>query len=99
VTVAAGAAEALNLIKNGERFDVIMSDLDMPDMSGFELAQTLRDDPLTAGVPVIGLTPVDSPDMARCARQFGARDCVAKFDRNNLIAALEMSRAAVGQAA
>ena len=99
VTVAAGAAEALDLIKNGERFDVIMSDLDMPDMSGFELAQVLRDDPLTAGVPVIGLTPVDSLDMARCARQFGARDCVAKFDRNNLIAALEMSRGAVGQAA
>jgi two-component system chemotaxis sensor kinase CheA len=99
VTVAAGAAEALSLIKNGQRFDVVMTDLDMPDMSGFELAQMLREDPLTAGVPVIGLTPVDSLDMARCARQFGARDCVAKFDRNSLIAALEMSRAAVEQAA
>jgi len=99
VTVAASAAEALDLIKNGERFDVVLTDLDMPDMTGFELAQSLRDDPLTAGVPVIGLTPVDSPDMARCARQFGARDCVAKFDRNSLISALEMSRAAVEQAA
>jgi two-component system chemotaxis sensor kinase CheA len=99
VTVAAGATEALRLIKNGERFDVVLTDLDMPDMSGFELSQLLRDDPLTAGVPVIGLTPVDSPDMARCAQQFGARDCVAKFDRASLINALEMSRAAIGQAA
>jgi two-component system chemotaxis sensor kinase CheA len=99
VTIAAGAGDAMNLIKNGERFDVVLSDLDMPDMSGFELAQMLRDDPLTAGVPVIGLAPVESSDMIRCARQFGIRDCVAKFDRNGLIAALEMSRAALEQAA
>jgi two-component system chemotaxis sensor kinase CheA len=99
VTAAAGAAEALDMMKNGERFDVILTDLDMPDMSGFELAQSLRADPLTAGVPVIGLAPVDSPEMAKCARQFGARDCVAKFDRNGLISALEMSDAAVEQAA
>ena len=99
VTVATGAAEALRLMKNGDRFDVVLTDLDMPDMSGFELAQVLRDDPITAGVPVIGLTPVDSPDMARCAQQFGARDCVAKFDRPSLINALEMSRAAIEQAA
>ena len=99
VTTAPGAAEALRMIKNGERFDVILADLDMPDISGFELARILRDDPLTAAVPVIGLTPVESQDMARCAMQFGARDCVAKFDRNSLIAALEMSRAAVEQAA
>jgi len=99
VTVAAGAAAALELMANGERFDVIITDLDMPDMSGFELSQTLRDDPLTAGVPVIGLAPVASADMVQFAQQFGARDCVAKFDRNGLIAALEMSRAAVGRAA
>jgi two-component system chemotaxis sensor kinase CheA len=99
VTAVAGAAEALYLIRNGERFDVIVTDLDMPDISGFELAQTLRDDPLTAAVPVIGLTPAESRDMARCALEFGARDCIAKFDRNGLIAALEMSRAAVEQAA
>ena len=99
VTVAAGAAEALHMIRNGERFDVIIADLDMPDVSGFELAQALRDDPLTAAVPVIGLTPVESHDMTRCAKQFGARDCVAKFDRSGLIAALEMSRAMIEQAA
>jgi two-component system chemotaxis sensor kinase CheA len=99
VTVASGAAQALNLIKNGERFDVVITDLDMPETTGFELAQSLRDDPLTAGVPVIGLTPVDSPDMVRCARQVGARDCVAKFDRSGLVAALEMSRSSVEQAA
>jgi two-component system chemotaxis sensor kinase CheA len=99
VTAAAGAAEALHRIRNGERFDVILTDLDMPDISGFELAQALRDDPLTAAVPVIGLTPVESHDMTQCAKQFGARDCVAKFDRSGLIAALQMSRAMVEQAA
>jgi two-component system chemotaxis sensor kinase CheA len=99
VTAVPSAGEALALIKAGERFDAVVTDLDMPETTGFELAQTLRDDPLTAGVPVIGLTPVDSPDMARCALQFGARDCVAKFDRNGLISALESSRAPIEQAA
>ncbi|MPZ56203.1 MAG: response regulator [Rhizobiales bacterium] len=99
VTTAASAAQVLDLIRNGERFEVIVADLDMPGMTGFELAQVLRDDPLTAGVPVVGLTPVDSSDMAGCARQFGIRECVAKFDRRGLIAALETSRIAVGQAA
>jgi two-component system chemotaxis sensor kinase CheA len=99
VTVASSAAQALSFVKNGERFDAVIVDLDMPEMTGFELSQLLREDPLTAGVPVIGLAPVQSPDMARCARQFGARDCVAKFDRSGLIEALEMSRAAIEQAA
>jgi two-component system chemotaxis sensor kinase CheA len=99
VTPAANAGAALALIKAGERFDVVVTDLDMPETTGFELAQILRNDPVTAAVPVIGLTPVESPEMARCARQFGARDCVGKFDRAGLIAALQLSQAAVGQAA
>jgi two-component system chemotaxis sensor kinase CheA len=99
VTPATGGADALAHIEAGERFDVVVTDLDMPDMSGFELAQTLKADPITACVPVIGLTPIDSPDTAHCARQVGIRDCVAKFDRNALVAALGASDLAVERAA
>jgi two-component system chemotaxis sensor kinase CheA len=88
VTVAASATEALARINAGERFDVVLTDLDMPEMTGFELAQTLLGDPVTAGVPVIGLTPIDSPETAHSARQVGIRDCIAKFDRAALVAAL-----------
>jgi two-component system chemotaxis sensor kinase CheA len=88
VTTAASAAEALARITGGERFDAVITDLDMPEISGFELAQALRSDPVTAGLPVIGLTAIDAPDTAHGARQAGIRDCVAKFDRAALVAAV-----------
>jgi two-component system chemotaxis sensor kinase CheA len=98
VTAVESASEALSKIAAGERFDVVVTDLDMPDMSGFELAQSLQTDPITAAIPVIGLTPIDSPETAHFARQVGIRECVAKFDRPALVAVLEancaMERAA-----
>jgi two-component system chemotaxis sensor kinase CheA len=91
VTAVESASEALSKIAAGERFDVVVTDLDMPDMSGFELAQSLQTDPITAAIPVIGLTPIDSPETAHLARQVGIRECVAKFDRPALVAVLEAS--------
>jgi two-component system cell cycle sensor histidine kinase/response regulator CckA len=42
VVVATGGAEALELIARGERFDVVLCDLMMPDMPGFDLHAQLR---------------------------------------------------------
>lgn len=36
--------------------DAIILDLMMPGMSGFEVADSLKDDPLTAGIPILVLT-------------------------------------------
>jgi PAS domain S-box-containing protein len=43
VTTATSAREALTLLSGGQRFDVILSDLMMPEMSGEELLTTLRE--------------------------------------------------------
>jgi two-component system cell cycle sensor histidine kinase/response regulator CckA len=42
VTEAASAAEALALLRRGVRFDVVLSDVLMPGMSGLDLARQLR---------------------------------------------------------
>jgi two-component system chemotaxis sensor kinase CheA len=89
VTAAAGGDEALELIKRGRRFDVIVSDIDMPGMNGFELAEAVRRDPRAAHVPIIALSAVTAPATIERGRQAGFHDFVAKFDRTGLIAALK----------
>ena len=89
VTTAASAVEALALFKNGDTFDVVITDIEMPEMSGFELAERLHADPATADLPVIALSSVVSAESVERGRQVGFHDYVAKFDRQGLIAAIK----------
>jgi two-component system chemotaxis sensor kinase CheA len=91
VTAVGEASEALALIKQGERFDVIVSDIEMPGMNGFELAEAIRADARCAHVPIIALSSMTSPASIERGRQAGFHDFVAKFDRPGLIAALKES--------
>ena len=91
VTTAAGADEALARLKAGERFDVIVSDIEMPGMNGFEFAEVVRRDARTARVPIIALSAITSPATIERGRQAGFHDFVAKFDRPGLIAAIKES--------
>jgi two-component system chemotaxis sensor kinase CheA len=89
VTAVGAPAEALALIKKGERFDVVISDIEMPEMNGFELAQAIRAVARGAAMPIIALASVASPAIIERGRQAGFREFVAKFDRQGLIAALK----------
>jgi DNA-binding response OmpR family regulator len=55
VTTAPDGAEALRMIA-ADRPDLIVLDVMMPGMSGFEVIRTLRADPATENIPVILLT-------------------------------------------
>ncbi len=89
VTAAASAPEALAMFKDGGVFDVVVTDIEMPEMSGFEFAERLRADPRTADLPIIALSSVVSAEAVERGRQVGFHDYVAKFDRQGLIAALK----------
>jgi two-component system chemotaxis sensor kinase CheA len=91
VTAVGAGEEALALIKKGARFDAIVSDIEMPGMNGFELAEAIRADARTAHVPIIALSSLTSPATIERGRQAGFHDFVAKFDRQGLIAALKES--------
>ena len=86
---AASAREALALLDDGARFDVVITDIEMPGMDGFELASAVRGNPRTANVPIIGLSSLVSAEAIERGRQVGLHDYVAKFDRQGLIAALK----------
>ena len=89
VTTAAGAEEAIVLFQKGRHFDVVLTDIDMPGMDGFDLAAHLRQDPRTADIPIIGISSMISQDFIERGRKVGFHDYVAKFDRQGLISALK----------
>jgi two-component system, chemotaxis family, sensor kinase CheA len=99
VTTAASAEDALALLQDGQRFDVIITDIVMPGMDGFEFASAVRADPRTAEVPIIGLSSLVSAEAIERGKQVGLHDYVAKFDRQGLIAALKEQTADLSCAA
>ncbi len=99
VTSAASADEALTVLRDGARVDVVITDIDMPGMDGFELTSAVRRDPRTAQIPIIGLSSLVSAESVERGRQVGLHDYVAKFDRHGLIAALKEQTADVDRAA
>jgi two-component system chemotaxis sensor kinase CheA len=89
VTGVGRAEQALELIRNGQRFAVIVSAIDLPGMNGFAFAEVLRGNPLTAKIPLVGLCSMVAPGAIDRGRHSGFRVFVAKFDREGLIAALK----------
>jgi two-component system chemotaxis sensor kinase CheA len=99
VTAVAGAQEALSLLNGGRRFDVLVTDLDMPEMDGFALAEAVRGEARHAEMPMIALSSYSSPESIERGREVGFHDYVAKFDRQSLVAALKEQTADVNRAA
>jgi two-component system chemotaxis sensor kinase CheA len=89
VSAVGSGREALALIEEGRRFEVAVTDIEMPEMDGFAFAEALRADPRTADLPVIGLSSVVSAEAIERGRRAGFHDFVAKFDRQGLIASLK----------
>jgi two-component system, chemotaxis family, sensor kinase CheA len=89
VTAVPGAVEALSLLKSGHRYDVLVTDIDMPGMDGFALAEAVRKEKQFGEIPIIALSSYSSPDAIARGRQVGFYDYVAKFDRQSLVAALK----------
>src|SRR5579872_5394447 len=89
VRVAPSAQEGLAALRSGQVFDVVLTDIEMPDMNGFEFAETIRADAHLASMPIIALSSLISPAAIERGRQVGFHDYVAKFDRPGLIAALK----------
>ncbi|MBN8975924.1 MAG: hybrid sensor histidine kinase/response regulator [Rhizobiales bacterium] len=99
VRVATNAEEGLLALRSGEEFDAVLTDIEMPDMNGFEFAETIRADQKLNDVPIIALSSMISPAAIERGRQAGFHDYVAKFDRPGLIAALKEQTSDLNRAA
>lgn len=99
VRVAPNAQEGLAALRSGQAFDVVLTDIEMPDMNGFEFAETIRADQHFGAMPIIALSSMVSPAAIERGRLAGFHDYVAKFDRPGLIAALKEQTAELSKAA
>ncbi len=99
VIAVGSGAEALTALKSGSRVDLVVTDVEMPDMDGFALAQAVRGAPATAAIPIIALAAMVSDETIARGRAVGFHDFVAKFDRPGLIAAIKEQSADLERAA
>jgi len=77
VVAVENGAEALEKLK-GDGADLVISDLDMPVMDGFELTRNIRADRLIDRTPVIVITASDHPEAVDNAFAAGATSFLAK---------------------
>ena len=78
-----------------ERPQVVLLDIRMPGMSGFEIMRAMRADPSLHHIPVIVLTSVDDPETKLEALRLGASDFLGKpVDESELVLRLRNTLAA-----
>ncbi len=85
IATASNGRQALEQVEK-ENPDLILLDVMMPDMSGFEVAQHLKSNPQTAEIPIIFLTALNSTADIVKGFQVGANDFISKpFNKEELI--------------
>ncbi|WP_160122061.1 hybrid sensor histidine kinase/response regulator [Rhodovarius lipocyclicus] len=88
ITGLANPREALRLREAGEMFDIIVSDINMPEMDGLQFVRAIRDGGPWQELPVIALSGRAEPEDVTAGRDAGFTDYVAKYDRDALIGSL-----------
>ena len=86
VVSAQSGSEAMALCNNGEKFDIIISDIEMPDMNGYEFAQKVKaSDSKWKDVPLLALSSHATAQDLERGKAAGFKDYIAKFDRDALL--------------
>ena len=86
VTTAVDGIDAATRLKT-EKFDAVISDVDMPRMNGFDLTAKIRGDKKLAELPVVLVTALESREDRERGIDVGANAYIVKssFDQSNLL--------------
>jgi len=88
VTTLESPMAALQMCEDGAQFDVIISDIEMPDMNGYEFAQKVKDGSFWKDTPMVALTSHATDDDINRGKEVGFEKYIAKFDRDTLLSTL-----------
>ncbi|HAM09676.1 MAG TPA: hybrid sensor histidine kinase/response regulator [Bacteroidales bacterium] len=86
VTTSVDGADAFTKARTGD-FDIVVSDVDMPKMNGFELTAKIRSDKKLSEIPVVLVTALESREDREHGIEVGADAYIIKssFDQTNLL--------------
>ena len=83
----------------GQMFDLIISDIEMPEMDGYEFAETVAGDPQWGNIPLIALSSYATEEHIERGQQVGFKAFVPKTKRDDLLATLTATLGQPGIAA
>ncbi|SHJ51973.1 hybrid sensor histidine kinase/response regulator [Hespellia stercorisuis] len=78
VRAAASGERAIQILQNETDIDLILMDIRMPDMDGYETTQRIRRIPGYKEIPILALTADAMPAVREKASQAGMNDCLLK---------------------
>ncbi|MEZ5690446.1 MAG: chemotaxis protein CheW [Rickettsiales bacterium] len=89
VSVAENGRDALNILsKQDKKFDVIVTDIEMPVMDGFDFVSACRNNTNINGTPIVGYTASLSSEVVQRSKEVGMNDCIVKTDRPGLLGSI-----------
>ncbi len=91
VCIATDGCEALEMMQAGSLPDLVVTDIVMPRMDGFEMTHRIKSDPQTAHLPVILVTSLESAEDKKRGIEVQADAYIVKsgFDQANLLGTIE----------
>ncbi len=88
---------ARRIIESGKIPELLVSDIEMPNMNGFELLAWVKKNPASAKVPVIMLSTLEAPEVIdRCKRLGAAAYIVKPFTKEKMESAIKDAGLAPG---
>ena len=99
VTTSVNALEALTLRDENQDFDLIISDIEMPGLNGFEFAKMIKEEGRWMNTPLVALSNRSDEADITMGKEAGFNDYVPKFDRDGLLVVLSAQLSNKGKAA
>ncbi|HYF08067.1 MAG TPA: chemotaxis protein CheW [Acetobacteraceae bacterium] len=99
VTAVENGARALALREAGAAFDLLVSDIEMPELDGIGFVRQVRQGGPWRDLPMIALSSLAEPADVERGREAGFTDYVQKYDREALLASIRECLATCGEEA
>ncbi|HCK32248.1 MAG: hybrid sensor histidine kinase/response regulator [Micavibrio sp.] len=94
VSMAVDALDAIKLHDEGHMYDIILSDIEMPEMDGYEFVEKMQDDSNWKDTPFIAITSHNTAQDKEYGYKKGFKEYLGKFDKTELFDALTQIGAA-----
>ncbi|MBU1231463.1 MAG: chemotaxis protein CheW [Proteobacteria bacterium] len=76
------------LQEHGDEISIVVTDIEMPNMNGFQLTETIRKDPRFSSMPIIALTTLAGEEDVAKGKAVGVNEYHIKLDKEKLMASV-----------